>query len=167
MSFDIFFQTGRFGEKRVPKKNPITGKAKMVFPEEPLSTAEVDAVRELLKRVEARGPDEYGCYRVELADGGNAELSAGNLEWGCMATLRGITPNLTHFLFDLLKAGNRVMLPVMEDLVAITASPGSTKGIPEDFPKIVVCNSPDEMRLLLTNGVNAWQRYRDQVVGNE
>jgi hypothetical protein len=84
-----------------------------------------------------------------------------------MVTLRGITPNLTQFLFDLLKAGKWVMIPVMEDLVAITASPESTKGIPEDFPRIVVCNSPHEMGLLLTNGVKAWQRYRDQVVRSE
>jgi hypothetical protein len=166
MSFDIFFYTGRFAGKPVVKKHPVTGKARTVLPEAPLSIAEVEAVREVLKRVEAQRPDEHQ-WCVELSDGGRAEVSAGNLEWGCMVTLRGLTPYLTHFLFDLLKAGNWVMLPVMKDLVAITASPGSTKGIPEGFPKIVVCHSPDEMGLLLTNGVKAWQRYRDQIVGNE
>ena len=76
---------------------------------------------QLLKRV-AQGPDEYGNYRVELLDGGRAEVSGDHLEMGCMVTLRGLTPNLTQFLFDFLKAGSWVMLPVMEDLVAITAA---------------------------------------------
>ena len=33
MSFDIFFQTGRFTGKPVVKKNPFTGEAQTVLPE--------------------------------------------------------------------------------------------------------------------------------------
>jgi hypothetical protein len=166
MSFDIFFQTGRFTGKPVLKKNPFTGEAQTVLPEETLNAAEITAVRQALKRVAPQGPDEHGCYVVELADGGGAEVVASKLQTGCMVALRGITPNLIDFLYELLKAGNWVMLPVMEDAVAITASPRGMKGVPDDFPTIVACNSADDMGVLLTKGVKAWQKYRDQVGGD-
>ena len=82
-----------------------------------------------------------------------------------MVALRGITPDLLQFLYDLHKAGNWVMLPTIEDPVAVTTSPKHLKGIPEGFPKIVICNSGEELGLVLTSGVKAWQQYRDQVVG--
>src|SRR5262249_48761313 len=122
MSFDIFFQTARFGGKPVVKRNPFTGVSVSVIPQEPLRAAEVKAVRQVLKRVGARGPDEHGCYVVELEDGGAAEVFGDGMESGCMVALRGITPDLTRFLFDLLKAGNWVMLPAMEPAVAVTTS---------------------------------------------
>jgi hypothetical protein len=165
MSFDIFFHTGRFSGEPVVKKNTFTGKPQTVIPEEPLTAAEVRAVRQVLRRVGAQGPDEYGCYVVGLEDGGGAEVFADKLKSGCMVSLRGITPDLTRFLFDFLKAGNWVMLPAMEDAVAITTSPGSVKGVPDDFPRIVACDSADEVGVLLTKGVKAWQGYRDQVAG--
>lgn len=164
MSFDIFFQTGRFAGKPVVKKNPFTGKAQTVFPEEPLTAAEVKAVRQVLKGIDAQGPDKHGCYIVELADGGGAEVFADKLKMGCMVALRDITPHLIQFLFDLLKAGNWVMLSPLEDAVAITASPGIVKGVPDEFPKVVVCNTTDELGVLLTKGVKAWQKHRDKVV---
>jgi hypothetical protein len=165
LGFDIFFQPCRFSGRPVVKNNPFTGEVMSILPEEPLSDAEVKAVRQVLKQVEALGPDEYGCYVVELKDGGGAEVFADDLKTGCMVTLRGITPILIHFLFDLLKAGNWVMLPAMEDTVAITTSPGSMRGVPADFPRIVPCNAADEVGVLLRDGVQAWQEYRDRVVG--
>jgi hypothetical protein len=164
LSFDIFFQTCRVAAQPVVKKSTFTGEAETVLPEEPLSAAEVQAVRKVLEKVQAQGPDEHGCYVVELEDGGGAEVFADKLQTGCMVALREITPSLLHFLFDLLKAGNWVMLPAMEGDIAITTAPGSIRGLPEDFPKVVVCNSANEMGVLLTKGVKAWQRYRDQVV---
>jgi hypothetical protein len=167
MSFDIFFQTARFSEQPVVEKNPFTGEALTVLPEEPLSAAEVKAVQRVLQRVQAQGPDEHGCYVVELEDGGVAEVFADELNAGCMVALRGITPRLVYFLFDLLQAGNWVMLPATEDAVAITTSPGSLKGVPEDFPRVVVCDSAEEVGALLTKGVREWQAYRDRIVGGE
>ncbi len=166
MSFDLFFQPCRFSGKPVVKKHPFTGEARSGLPREPLSAAEMKAVRQVLKRV-TQGPDEHGCYIVQLDDGGGAEVFADDLKTGCMVALRGMTPNLLQFLFDLLKAGNWVMLPAMEDAVAITTSRESIKGVSEDFPRIVICNSADELGVLLTEGVQAWQKYRDQVVGEE
>jgi hypothetical protein len=59
------------------------------------------------------------------------------------------------------------MLPAMEDNVAITTSPESMKGIPDDFPAVVVCNSVEELAVLLADGVGAWEKYRDHVVGGD
>ena len=87
MSFDIFFQSARFSGEPVVSRNPLTGESQTVLPSEPLSAAEVTAVLGVLERVKARGPDEFGCYVVELADGGGAEVFASNLRSGCMASV--------------------------------------------------------------------------------
>jgi hypothetical protein len=145
-------------------KNPFTGKQQAVAVEEPLTAAEVKAVKQVLKRVNAQGPDEFGFYAVGFDDGGEAEVYAKKLQSSCVVSLRGITPDLSRFLFDLLKAGNWVMVPAMEDSVAITASPGSVTGVPDEFPKIVTCDSAEEVATLLTKGVMAWQKFRDRAM---
>ena len=167
MSFDIFFQPCRFTGTQVVKTNPFTGESQSFPSNEPLNDAELKAVRQVLKQANADGSDEDACYVVQLGDGGGAEIFGDQLETGCMAALHGMTPDLIQFLFDLLRAGNWVMLPVMEDSVAITTSPESMKGISSDFPRIVVCNSAEELGTLLGNGVQAWEKYRDQVIGAE
>jgi hypothetical protein len=164
VSFDIFFQPCRFGGAPAEKRNPFTGKTVSGAPNEPLNAAELTAVQQILDRAKSSGPDEHGCYVVDLSDGGTAEVFTGDLATGCMVAMRRITPDLFQFLYDLLEAGNWVLLPAMEDGAAITASPECLKGVPADFPKIVVCGSAEELRVLLTPGVNAWQKYRDQVV---
>lgn len=122
------------------------------------------AVEQVLGQANPLGPDEHGCYVIDLDDGGSAEVFTNQLAAGCMVALRGMTPRLNQFLFDLLKAGNWVMLPMMEDVVAITTSPESVKVIPDDFPEVVVCHSAEELSFLLGNGVETWKNYRDQVV---
>jgi hypothetical protein len=82
-----------------------------------------------------------------------------------MVAVRHIGPDLVQFLLDLLRAGKWVMLPVLEDPVAITASPESLKGLPDDFPQVVVCDSADELGTLLAAGFGAWQQYRNQIMG--
>jgi hypothetical protein len=166
MSFDILFKTCRRTGKPVVRKNPFTGKDQTVVPDEPLSPAELHAVEQVLERATARGPDEFGCRVVRLADGSEAEVFASQPATGCMVALRGFTADLVRLLFDLLKAGNWVMLPVLEEAVAITASPGPMKGVPKDFPRVVVCNSAEELGTLLAGGFRDWKDYRDQVVGD-
>jgi hypothetical protein len=167
MSFDILFKPCRFTGKPAVKKNPFTGEDQTVVPDEPLSPAELRAVRQVLKRPAGHGPDVFGCHVVRLADGSQAEVFASDLATGCMVVLRGLTAGLLRFLFDLLKAGNWVMIPVMAEAVAITTSPGSMKGVPEDFPRVVVCNSTEELGTLLAGGFRDWKKYRDQVVGDK
>jgi hypothetical protein len=165
MSFDIFFQPCRYTGSPIEKTNPFNGEVKWVIPDEPLNAEELNAVRQVLKGVKADRPDQYNCYVVELADGGQADIFPDDgLATGCMVAVRGMTPELLQFLFDLLKAGQWAMLPAMENTVAITTSPDRMGCIPDDFPRVVVCNSAEELRILLVDGVQAWEKYRDQVV---
>ena len=145
MSFDIFFQPARF----------TVGKA------EPLGANDAQAVQDVLRKANADGPGQTECYVVEFAEGGGAEIYGSDLAKGCMVVLRGMTPRLTQFLFDLLAAAKWVMLPIMENSVAIATSLDHVFDAPDGFPKVVEC----ELGVFLRDGVDAWQRYRDQVIG--
>jgi hypothetical protein len=165
MSFDIFYMPCRFGDNRVATKDPVTGETKSFLPNEPLTADELKAVQELL---ECHHLHDQGFYVVEFDDGGMAQVfDKKDLADGFMVALRGMTPDLLQFLFALLKAGNWVMIPAMEDTAAITTSTECLKGIPAGFPRIVVCNSAEDLGGLLTSGVRGWQKYRDQVCGSE
>lgn len=88
------------------------------------------------------------------------------LEEGCGVTLRsGLSPDCLRFLFDLLKAAEWVMLPAMEGNPAIVSSPGLASEFTDKFPE-VVCRSPEELGAVLSGGYEAWERYRDRVVGD-
>jgi hypothetical protein len=165
MSFDIFFQPCRFGGKPVKQKNPFTGEEQSVVPNESLTPAEEKAVRAVLKNANAKGPDDFGYYVVETNDGGGAEVSTDKLRDSCMVSVRGLTPGLVRFLFDVLKAGNWVMLPAMATNIAITSSPEHLKGVPDGFPEVATCTSADELGVLLSDGFKAWKKYRNRVVG--
>ncbi len=167
MSFDIIFRPCRYKGIVVEKTNPFTEEVQTVLANEPLNAAELRAVKKVLKQAKAPCPAEHGCYFVELDDGGGAEVFGSDLETGCMVALRGMTPDLCRFLYALLKAGNWVLIPAMEDAVAITASLRSIRGVPDDFPRIVVCNSVEELAALLADGVRVWAQYRDQFVGDD
>lgn len=167
MSFDIHFLTGRFGEAPIEPGDPPRRKTRTGLPEEFLTNEELAAVEQVFRQAYAKGPDDLGCYTIELEDGGSAEVYASQLARGCMVALRGITPNLCQFLFHLLKAGNWVMLPVMEDSIAITTAPERLRNIPDNFPEVVICNSPTELGALLARGVWAWSEYRNQVLRDQ
>lgn len=167
MSFDIFFQPCRYGTELVEQRNPVTGQVKSVLPNEPLTPAELQAVQSVLDRVTIHRPNKSGCHVVGVEDDGKAEVFGDDLGSGCMVALRGITPALLQFLIDLLRAGNWSMVAVMDDIVAIVSSLESVKSVPDDFPKIIVCNSADELGILLSGGFAAWKKYRDQAVGGE
>jgi hypothetical protein len=168
MSFDIFFLTCRFGGTPAETPNRFTGKVGSSPPNEPLTAAEVDAVRMVLQAANASGPDAFGCYVLDFEDGGSAEVFADDLSTGCLVAVRGgIGPRLLQFLVDLLRAGNWVMLPTTEPAIAITASPDNVRDLPPDFPRVVICDSAHELRVLLAEGFHAWQRYRDRIVGDE
>jgi hypothetical protein len=166
MSFDILFVPTRCAGKPTQIINPFK-KGEMVTVSRTLSSEEATAVRNVLSRVNAHGPDDFGCYNVELADGGSAEVYTDSVETGCVVELRGITPDLIQFLYDLGNAATWVMVPVMEDLVSIATSEDCIKEIPVDLPRPVVCNSANEIGALLAEGVQAWQKYRDQVVSGD
>jgi hypothetical protein len=160
VSFDIFFCPWRRGDTPVEQENRFTGEVQTVLPIVPLTPGEVAAVQSVLREAGAQGPDEFGCYVIEVEDGGAAEVFAEQLDDGCMVSVRGLTPGLLGFLYALLKAADWVMLPVMENGVTIAASPMSQLAGPEAVP----CDSAEGLGVLLKEGFDAWQRYRDQVV---
>ena len=164
MSFDIFFQPCRSGTGLVERENPLTGEMQTGAPVEPLSDEEVRAIRGVLAASGSHGPDEFGCYVIDLADGGDAEVYGGDPETGVMVALRSLTPNLLRFLFNLLEAADWVMLPAMEGNPAIVSSPGLARGFADGFPE-VVCGSPEELGAILSGGYDAWDTYRNQIVG--
>jgi hypothetical protein len=166
MSFDIFFKPCRFESRLVEKKNQRTGETRLVHPVEPLTAAELDAVRAVLTKATTHGPDKFDCHVVGFKDGGTAEVFASNLDMGCMVAVRGITPDFLQFLLDLVKAGNWSMIAAMEDSAVVVSALESVKNAPEDFPRIVVCNSVPELGALLSGGFAKWKAYRDQVVGD-
>jgi hypothetical protein len=167
MSFDIFFKPCRFVGNPIVKKNPFTGQVQSSVPNQPLTADEVKALQTVLRKANARGPDKHGCYVLTLADGGSAEVFGKNLSDSCTVALQELSPDLSHFLMELLKAGNWCMQPAMENSMAIVSTQDSVKGAPKDFPEIVVCNSADELGILLSDGLQAWQQYRDQVTGGD
>jgi hypothetical protein len=154
---------GRYGGQPVEMKNPFTGKVRAGLSGQPLTPAEVTAVEDVLKRATPGGSDEYGCYVVRLPDGGVAEVHAEDISRSMLVALRGLTEGLLQFLMDLLKAGNWVMIPAMEDTMAVTCSPGSLMGLPEDFPKVVVCNSTAELEGLLLKGFREFKKLLERI----
>jgi hypothetical protein len=165
MGFDIFYLRSRFRDEMVEQKNPFTGEVKSVRPQEPLSDSELQAVRDVLRRAEATEPDEFGFCLVEFEDGGDAEVHTSRLEEGCGVTLRsGLSPDCLQFLLDLLKAAEWAMFPAMEGNPAIVSSPGLASEFADRFPE-VVCGSPEELGAILSGGYEAWEKYREQIVG--
>ena len=154
VSFDIFFQPCRFAATAAraedPDRTPIEGPDN-----EPLTPVEEEAVRSLLTRACRGGPDGHGCWLVEVGDGGSAEVFGQDLGKSCMFAVRGMTPDLVRLMFDILVAGNWVMLPAHEGSGAIAASMDAVRVVPEGFPDVVVCESADALGALLTGGVEA------------
>ncbi len=133
-----------------------------------------EAVLAVLKTEKFKGPDNYGFYLVEFADGNQVELNAQGLDGscgftGCCFHIRGMSSNLVRFIFEVAKAGDMVMLPAMQDFVPILSAPGQEDELPKKLAgnKLppVRCGSPEELCSLLSGGYKGWQKYRDQIVG--
>jgi hypothetical protein len=165
MGFDLFFIRSRSRDEMVEKANPFTREVMSVRLVEPLTDSELQAVREVLRRAGVPELDRSGYSLIQFGDGGAAEVHTSGLEEGCAVTLREcLSPDCLRFLFDLLRAAEWVLLPAMEGNPAIVASPGLASELAGKFPE-VVCGSPEELGAILSGGYDAWERYRDQVVG--
>ncbi|HEY2548255.1 MAG TPA: hypothetical protein VGI46_19440 [Candidatus Acidoferrum sp.] len=152
MSFDIFLQRFAAGEPAEVNR---------------------DAVRGVLETQDFTGPDNFGFYRVEFEDGVDVELSAKGLDGataftGCAFHVGGMSPHLVAFILQIAKAGDMVILPAMEDFVAILSSPDQKEHLPSDLvengPEPVVCESSRELAALLSGGYAGWQKYLNQVL---
>ncbi|MGC1619983.1 MAG: hypothetical protein WA765_15950 [Candidatus Acidiferrum sp.] len=152
MSFDVFLQKFAAGE-------PVE--------------VDRDSVLAVLQTREFIGPDEFGFYIVKFPGGVDVELSAkglngGAIFTGCAFHIRGMSPHLISFIFEIARAGDMVVLPAMEDFVPILSSPEQKQQLPPDSaqhsPGAVVCRSPAELGALLSGGYAGWQEYRNQIL---
>jgi|SRR5208282_6609800 len=133
-----------------------------------------DPVRAVLETQDFTGPDNFGFYRIKFEDGVDVELSAKGLDGagvftGCAFHVRGMSPHLVAFILEIARVGDMVLLPAMEDFVAILSSPHQKEHLPADLvengPEPVVCESSPELAVLLSGGHAGWQKYLDQVSG--
>jgi len=134
-----------------------------------------EAVLAVLNAAKFQGPNDHDFYVVEFADGYSVELYSNGLHGegeftGCTFFMRGMSPDLVRFVFDMAKAGDMVMLPTMENFVPILSSPGQQNELPKDLAENeippVLCRSPEELWALLVDGYDGWKKYRDQMVGD-
>jgi len=166
MSFDVHFKPCRFDGTTETRINPFT-RSPQEFPRnEPLSKSEVDAVLAVLKAAGATGPDGDGCYQVTLSDGGNADIYGDDLGRGCMFAIRGTpsSPQLTRLLFDVLVAGHWVLVGVGDEDTVIAPSAECITGAPDDFGRVVIAGSPEDLSVLLSSGFSAWKKFRSLAI---
>lgn len=129
-------------------------------------------VREVLRAATYRGPDDFGFYVVAFPDGVEVEFSASGLEsegsfTGCAFHIRGLGDSLTKFMFDVARAGDMVIIPVMEGNPLVLVSESQNASVPSDVGESlqpILVRSPDELGAVLTGGFEGWSAYRDQVL---
>lgn len=159
MSFDVFFQ-------RIPQ--PSSGETHEGRLPEALTDAERTAVLDVLVRAGATQPDAHGVRELCLPDGASATVHTARLDETCAFFVRGagLTPGLLRVLYDVMVTG-RWMLFASE--VAAVSSADHLDGVPPaliaPFREVAVVRSADELGALLTQGFEAWQAYRDPIVG--
>ena len=144
----------------------------------PIDTAPVRAV---LAKEGNSGPDSFGFYLVGFADGSHVEFNAGGLDGskafsGCAFHIRGMSPLLIQFVFDIAEAGDFVIFNCQGNgsknspsLILVGAH--QEAHLPMDlishFSNRPVCTSGEILDTLLHAGFAGWQRYRDKVVKGE
>ena len=169
MSFDVFFQTCNISERFEERINPFTGKTIQSPVGECVTDAERQSLKTILAAAGAKDPNENGCYLPQLPDGSRAEAYFGGLAddphfSGGMIALRGLSIELTRFMWALADSGNLVILPAMEGNSKIVTSTINARRVATRWPNATVAQSPDELHLILAKGCDGWKHYRDQVL---
>jgi hypothetical protein len=167
MSFDIHFQPCGYDGTTERRKNPFTGKLQDFPRNQPLSRAETDAVLAVFKEAGATARDSDDVYTVRFSDGASVEIFAKDLGDGCMFAIRGagVTPLLAKLLFDVMTAGNWVIMGTGDEDVVIAPNKDCLKTAPSDFGQSVVAASAEEVAAILSGGFEGWKGYRDRVLG--
>lgn len=162
MSFDVFFEPCRYDGTTERKVNPFTKEVRDMPVNHPLSDLELAAVTKVLDR--AGSADEDGCRVVQFADGGYAEVDLS--ERVCSFSVRGVgvTPSLAQLMFDVMLAGNWVLMSMSGADVVIAPNMECVASAPSFYGRVVVAESPHEVALLLESGFDEWKRYRDSVI---
>ena len=117
-----------------------------------------------------RGPDEHGTYSVTLPDGGEIGITvpqpSGHRVTECTCHVPGekVTDEMGRFIYRVAKAGDMVVLAPMEEYVIILTGPHQKQYMPaefvEDHPEVILCESPDDLVVLLAQGYRTWKDER-------
>jgi hypothetical protein len=122
--------------------------------------------------------DAFGFYNVEFTDGSHVEFSAKHLEsdgdfTGCAFHLRGFTPPIISFVFDVAVAGDMIIfnaqgrdtpddpLAILVDQAQLAQLPAAAASNP------VFCSSPHRLAELLGIGIEKWAEFRDIAIGKQ
>jgi hypothetical protein len=154
MSFDVFLQRFVGGKPVEVDRQPVSS---------------------VLQTTQFQGPDEFGFYLVQFSDGVHVEFSASGLDGskdfgGCAFHIRGMSPALVRFIFDVAKAGDMMILATMDCCGPILVAPEQERELPREMLQAlgdpVLCASSIDLENLLLCGYAGWRRYRDQVIGD-
>ena len=155
------------------------------------ATANQAAVEQVLARTQYEGADGY--YLIKLADGAVVEFSAKELRVSpasvdpnelhklpfggrlvprgpafasCAFFVRGFTPQLADFIFEVARAGGFSIEAAGGDVLpTILVSESQRADVPHDEERgAVVVDSGEDLMRLLTTSYEKWQAYRDQVM---
>lgn len=170
---DIYYLTSNPGTRTEPRVNPFMRQVQTV-PVDDLTDVEWAAVLRLLHAHDASGPNKFGNYVLNSPDGGTAgiEIDADYLHdtgrCDCLlVSLQTLTAGLLGFLWALSQNVGLTAVPMLADAVTLVVSEEQRQRIIGRWPDAVVVGSPQELELILSAGVAAWQAYRDQAVGDD
>lgn len=170
MSNTIVFQSCQFTGAQVVRKNPFSGKEQITHPTHPLTESQIQAIHKVLSKYTTDNQDDDGEFRVIVFgegayQGSLIEVDVSDLANGCTMTLRGESPELYPFLFELLKAAAWMIIASQSELFAIVETFDRLKNVPPDFMNIVQCESPKQLASFIGRGIQDAENYRRQVAG--
>jgi len=172
VSFDIFLCTHNYTGEMRESENPFTGEMVKGPVDAGVSPHERRMLAKLFAAFHAKGPDESGCYALDLPDGGEAEVYADSLSadkpfTGCMLAIRaGVTPQLCDFIWRMANMGRMSIHPAMEDTRPIATDEAHLQLAPSDWKDAVVCHTPQELAVVLQKGFSAWDEFKRSVLGH-
>ena len=155
MSFDLFLQAFESGGPAQVDRNKVVS---------------------VLRRHCPDTADDFGFYLVQFPDGSDVEFSAKGLEsdsefTGCAFHVRGFSPHIIGFVFDVAKIGGMVILnaqgaDTIVNPTTILTDQHQAAHVPSSLGKeAVLCSSPEHLAELLGTGFGNWKAYRDLIVG--
>ena len=156
MSFDLILQRLEFGE-----------------------SAQVDRVNvlRLLRQHCQDSGGRFGSYLVNFPDGSHVEFQAKGLESGSSCTggafhLRGFSPAILAFIFDMALAGDMVIFNAQgredspENPLTILVNQSQKAHLPQGVGRNpILCTSPRHLSQLLGLAFEEWVEFRDSVIG--
>jgi hypothetical protein len=128
------------------------------------------AVHRVLGTVPCRGPDEHGTYVATLSDGVEIGITApardsrSVRECTCHVPEESLSDPVSRFIYQLARAGDMAILAPMDEYVMILTGPHQKQYMPaefvEDHPETILCESAEDLVMLLAKGYKSWKGQR-------